>query len=167
MLGVTGQEISRKVFELSPASEFSMVFGRGNHMYKFPESGRPIQANADSKIKANVFIKRLPTHGGTTCIAEELVTALQFAHRSAAGRKTIIYVGSGDGYCQGASENAYLQQALKEVRGKNTTGVRINVIGIEPRGSPEKFLRILAAQNGGTFRKLTVEELQRRGGRLR
>ena len=143
-----------------------MVFGRGNHMYKFPESGRPIQANADSKIKANVFIKRLPTHGGMTCIAEELVTALQFAHRSAAGRKTIIYVGSGDGYCLGANADAYLQQTLKEVRVKNTTGVQINVVGIEPRAASERFLRLLAAQNGGTFRKLTVQELQRRGGRL-
>ncbi len=154
------------MFELSPASEFSMVFGRGSHMYKFPESGRPIQANADSKIKADVFIKRLPTHGGTTCIAEELVTALEFAHRSSAGRKTIIYVGSGDGFCRGANENAYLQQTLNEIRIK-TKGVRINVIGIEPSVDGERFLRFLAAQNGGTFRKLTVEALQRRAGTLR
>ncbi len=163
MLGVTGQEIGRKVFELTPASEFSMVFGRGNHMYKFPQNGRPVRANADSKSKANVFIKKLPTHGGITCIAEQLVTALQFANRSARRRKVILYVGSGDGHCQGATEQAYLQKTLTEVRGKNAQGVRINVIGVAPREAPEKFLRSLAAQNGGTYREISVAEMRLRG----
>ncbi len=148
-------ELQRIVSELSTRTEFGLVFFDAG-LLRFPVSGRAVKANATWKKAAAAWISTIG-EGAGSCCQEGLLAGLQFANSANARRKTIVYIGDGGGTCRGANETTYLENALEAVRRRNSNNAQINTIGVimgSNRPMQERFLRQLARQTRGNYRRL-------------
>ena len=111
----------------------------------------PAQAIRSQVLSAHGFLASLPDQGPSDSLDQDLLTGLRFAERSEAKHKVLIYVGSGEVF-----RGAPLRQILQRVSAANKKIVRIHTLGVAVSQYPEReeFLRALAAQNGGTYRRL-------------
>jgi hypothetical protein len=149
------RELRRIVTEMSAYTEFGIVFFDSG-LLRFPVSGRAKKASATWKRAAAAWITTVG--GGTgSCCREGLLAGLQFANSASARRKTLVYIGDGGGTCRGANESTYLENTLEVVRQRNSSRAQINTIGVimgTNRAMQERFLRQLASQTGGNYRRL-------------
>ena len=156
-LGIAKREISRNITEFSNRTQFGVSFFDAN-LIKFPSSGRPVEASAGMKSAGLAWINGVP--GGTgSCCQKGLLCAIQFANFSSVRRKVIVYVGDGGGTgpCGGAGgEQQYLNATLQRVSQMNYQRATVNTIGVLMNGRPtqETFLKALASQNGGTYKRI-------------
>ena len=156
-LGIAKREISRNITEFSNRTQFGVSFFDAN-LIKFPSSGRPVEASAGLKSAALAWINGVP--GGTgSCCQKGLLCAIQFANFSSVRRKVIVYVGDGGGTgpCGGAGgEQQYLNATLQRVSQMNYQRATVNAVGVLMNGrtTQETFLKALASQNGGTYKRI-------------
>jgi Mg-chelatase subunit ChlD len=152
-LPIAKKEIIRNITEFSERTQFAVNFFDTN-VVKFPAGTAPVEATASHKQAAISFINGVESGHGSCC-QKGLLEALRFANTCSARRKVIVYVGDGGGTCSGANEADYLKQTLLTVKTNNYQHVTINTIGVlELPPLNERFLRDLAAQNGGTYRRI-------------
>jgi hypothetical protein len=152
-LAVAKREVQRIIAEFSCFVEFGVVFFDSS-ITRFPASGDPARATDSNKEAARDFIASI-TGGSGTCLKDGLFAGLDFADRSTAPRKVLVYLGDGGATCQGADEGAYRTETLAAVRDRNQGRVKINVLGVGSLvAGGEDFLRTLAAENGGTYTRI-------------
>ncbi len=146
------REVVKNIAQFSERVQFGIVFFAGDTK-KFPPSGQPADANPGMKAAA-ISMVMSTTLGRQSCYKEALFDALAFASRSSTKRKVIICLGDGELYCSGQRGDAYGQQALTQIKARNVSGAKINCIGIAaPGGEGERWLKTLAAQNNGQYRR--------------
>ena len=150
-LRIAKREITRNIMEFSGRVQFGIVFFDLG-ILKFPSNGRPTEASASMKASGMSWVKSVQGGRGSCC-QQGLIEVLKFANQSSASRKVIVYVGDGGGTCNGSNEPNYLNQTLGIVKAQNYQRAQVNAIGVlmQGRASQEKFLKSLAAGNGGTY----------------
>ncbi len=156
-LQVAKREVTRNITEFSDRVQFGVVFFGGSSV-KFPSSGRSAEATPSQKSSAISWIQAQQRGSGGSCPQSGLSAALQMANACSSRRKAITYVGDGGGTCRasGQDEAQYLQQTLAAVSAQNFQRVQINCIGVLNYAQlNEDFMRKLAAQNGGTYVRIT------------
>ena len=168
------REICRNIMEFSNRTEFAVCFF-DSQVRMWPPNGRPIKATTQTRGTACRWVNLIP-RGMQSCPQEGLVRCLQTLNRSKNRRRCLVYVGDGGGTCMipgwrdryggGASsvvqesinfEATYLEETLKVVRRWNYKDVSINTIGVMMngrRGLHHDFVRNLALQNDGTYRRI-------------
>ncbi|MBI4603137.1 MAG: hypothetical protein HY721_14355 [Planctomycetes bacterium] len=152
MLGVAKRRIAHSIQELSAKAEFAIVYGGFPSarpevpaaLQTFPDHGRPVAALEPAKRGAEAFLAGAPVDRMAVLI-DDFRAALRSAEDLAARRKVIVYVGPGYVHDQ------RYEEALREIRLRNTVGARIFPIGVSPYPEADQFLKALAAQNGGTY----------------
>ncbi len=145
------REVVKNITQFSERVEFAIVFFAGD-VQKFPSSGQPANANPGMKGAAIAMVTSTSLGRGS-CYKEGLLEGLQFAARSSSLRKVMICLGDGDMYCKGQDKQQYGQQTLATVKERNVFAARINSVGINTSGAGEEWLRSLATQNNGQYRK--------------
>ena len=150
-LRIAKREIARNIMEISDDIEFAIVFFDLG-IVKFPDNGRPAKASAQMRSAAISWLSAV-AGGRGSCVQQGLAEGLNFANRSVAQRKVILYVGDGGGTCNGSNEQNYLTETLALVRSLNFQRARVNTIGVlmQGRAVQEEFLKVLATTNGGTY----------------
>jgi len=155
-LAIARREVTRNITEFSLRTQFGISFFDAN-LIRFPSSGRPATATAGMKSAAIAWVNSV-AGGAGTCCEKGLLGAIQFANFSSVRRKVIVYVGDGGGTCPGAAagEPEYLRRTLARVAQRNFQRVQINTIGVlmQGRAMQEDFLRAVAAQNRGTYKRI-------------
>ena len=150
------QEISRNISEFSSKTQFAVVFFDAS-ILKFPQGGRPTEANPAMKGAALSWINGMG-RGGGSCMMQGLREALQFANLASAKRKVIVYVGDGGGTCPGrtGSEQQYLQNMVTTITAQNYQRIQINCIGVLMNGrtTQRNYMKLVASANGGTYREI-------------
>jgi hypothetical protein len=145
-------ETAQIVRGFSERVQFGIVFFDATPV-KFPPTGRPADANAAMKGAAQSMIMSTQTGHGS-CYKEALIAALTFSQQSTAKRKQIIVLGDGEAYCNGVDVAQYSKETLSTVASRNTQRAHVNTIGYSGTGGiNEEFLRALANQNNGSFRR--------------
>jgi len=123
----------REVNKLSSATDFALIYGTDGKDLpnRFP-SGRPVKANVQNKAGAVKFMGRVNEELIGSCIRDCLLLAIKKAKQSPLKRKTVIYMGGGEGYCGGSdkTEWQYLKATLRQVAAHNAGKVRIHTIEI-------------------------------------
>jgi hypothetical protein len=153
-LPIAKREISRNISEFSEKTQFAVNFFATN-VDKFPAGLQPVDASPGQKQSALAFINSVQTASGSCC-QKGILEALRYANTSAVRRKVVVYVGDGGGTC-GGDEDQYHQQTLQAVQAANYQRVTINTIGVlmhTQQAKHEQFLKTLAAQHGGTYRRI-------------
>jgi Mg-chelatase subunit ChlD len=152
---VAKREVVRNITELSSRVQFGVIFF-DRAALKYPQSGQAAEANPAAKTSGIAFVQSAD-RGRGSCPQTGLSAALQMANLCSARRKVIVYVGDGGGTCAGGnSEGEYLKQTLAAVSAQNWQRVRIDAIGVLQIGpEQERFLKSLAAQNGGTYTRIS------------
>ena len=112
----------------------------------YPENRRPTKADGDKKTAAGNFLQRQQVRGWTH-LEEDLKEALKIAVQIDGEKRVLIYVGAG----QRTLRTLFI---FAEVRGLNRGRVKIHTIGIAPTPENEQFLKRLAAENGGSYRRV-------------
>ena len=154
-LPVALREVSQQLDYLSESAEFGLVFF-DRDVQVFPADGAPALASDEAKAAAGEFLGSIQ-NGSGSCPKAGLLRALEMASAATAERLRVTYLGDGGGTCPGAaSEEAYLDETVSEVTEKNVNRYRLNTLGV---GSyldalAEKFLKQLAARNGGTYARI-------------
>jgi hypothetical protein len=143
-------EVIRTVQGFSNRVQFAIVFF-DQDLVKFPAAGRPADASPAMKAQATTMVTSTVTGHGS-CYQEALLQALLYAAQSTADRKQIIVLGDGHTTCRGQDETQYGKQTLVTVTSRNTVA-HINTLGIGADVT-EAWLRTLAAQNRGTYRRV-------------
>ena len=152
-LQVAKREVIRNISEFSSHVEFAVVFFDEN-VEKYPETGQPMKADAGKKQAAIGWVQTVPGGKGS-CSQQGIVAALEFANKSSARRKTVIYVGDGGGTCKGADEGTYLDQTIGIVTARNYQRASINCIGVvDVKGPNRRFMQNLARSNNGTYTEI-------------
>jgi hypothetical protein len=147
-------EVIRNVNEFSSCVDLGIVFFDSSVM-RFPADGKPAAATAEAKQSAVGFVNSVFAGSGS-CVRAGLLAALDFADQSTARRKVIVYLGDGGGTCQAADEATYLNGTLDAVRERNQGEVQINTMCILSCSTfGTDFLKRLAAENGGTYTRIT------------
>ena len=127
------------------------VFFFDSGLTKFPSSGVPAEANPGIKDSVVAWIHSNGPGSGS-CPLSALASALRMAAQASVRRKVILYMTDGGGTCVGGDEGLYLQDTLKAVAAQNWQHVRIYSLQMGAAGPTSiKYLRDLAAQNGGEF----------------
>ncbi|MBI4604536.1 MAG: VWA domain-containing protein [Planctomycetes bacterium] len=154
-LPIAKREMVRNITEFSEKVRFGLFFF-DKALSKFPSSGQAAEANPGMKSSAISYVQSIPGGSGS-CPQIGLTAALQMANSCSAKRKVIVYLGDGGGTCPGSSgEGEYHRQTLAAVAAQNWQRIQINAIAVlQPNASAEQFLRNLAAQNGGTYTRIT------------
>ncbi len=142
------KEVIKSITGFSDRVQFGIVF-IANQVTKFPASGQPADANPGQKGAAIAMISSTPTDHGS-CYMKGLTEGLSFAAKSSAKRKVLICLGDGEVSCSATGENPEI--VLSAVKARNVMGAKINTIGIAVV-SGEQFMKSLAAQNNGTYRR--------------
>jgi hypothetical protein len=156
-LPIAKREISRNISEFSERTQFAVNFF-ASEVDKFPPDQLPVEATPQQKQAALAFISGIQVGGGSCC-QKGLLEALRYANVCSAKRKVIIYVGDGGGTCRssGLDEASYQAQTLQLVQTQNYQRVIINTVGVlmhTQQPFHEQFLKTLAQQNGGTYRRI-------------
>jgi hypothetical protein len=157
-LPIAKREIIRNITEFSDRTQFAVNFFDTN-VVKFPGGNTPVEATSGQKQAAIGFINGVQGGSGSCC-QKGLLEALRFANSCSAKRKVVVYVGDGGGTgpCGGGNNEAeYHKQTLQAVSNNNYQRVTINTIGVlmtDQQPVHEQFLKDLAAQNGGTYRRI-------------
>ncbi len=168
------REICRNIMEFSNRTEFAVCFF-DSELRMWPPNGRPIKATTQTRSAACRWVGIMP-RGLQSCPQEGLIRSIQTLNRSKNRRRCLVYVGDGGGTCMipgwrdryGGSassvvqesinfEATYLEETLKVVRRWNYKDVSINTIGVMMngrRGLHHDFVRNLALQNDGTYRRI-------------
>ena len=153
-LEIAKREVTRNISEFSSRVEFAVVFFDEN-VKKYPESGQPMKADAGKKQGAVGWVQGM-VGGRGSCSQQGLVAAIEFANKSSARRKTVIYVGDGGGTCKGADEATYLNQTLGVVSQRNYQRASINCIGVlDIPDRNRRFMQNLSRSNNGTYTEIT------------
>ena len=150
------QEVTKNISSFSERVQFGVVFFDAN-MKKFPNTGRPADANATQKSAALAFVSST-TPGSGTCAKPALSACFTYASQSSAKRKIIIYLSDGFHTCPSHDPAQYGKEVLSEASAKNTTHAKINAICIGPSGASnvdEDWMRRLASQNNGQYTRIT------------
>jgi uncharacterized protein with von Willebrand factor type A (vWA) domain len=145
------REVIKNLQTFTTRVQFGIVFF-DSHLERFPPSGRPAQATSDMKA-AGMNMVLSSRCGGGTCPKPALVASLDFANQASSRRKVIIYLSDGLNSCPGLDMTVYNDDILREVRRRNTSGVRINTIALGDK-TDEEWMRTLAMQNNGTFARI-------------
>jgi len=145
-------EVIRTVQGLSEHVQFAIVFF-DQDLVKFPSAGRPADATAATKGQAARMVMSTGTGHGS-CYKEALAQALRYAEQSTAKRKQIIVLGDGHTTCRGQDEAKYGKETLIETASRNRFA-HINTLGIG-QDVQEDWLKALAAQNRGTYRRVPL-----------
>ncbi len=141
------KELNRTVMGFSERVQFAIVFFSSPPRIKFPPSGQPADANPGAKGAAMTMVNSLqPDHG--SCYLEGLTDGLAYAAKSSAKRKVLICLGDGEVTC-GSDSNT----TLSGTKARNVMGAKINTIGIGVTSQGEPFMKALASQNNGTYRR--------------
>jgi len=146
------KELLRTLSGLSERAEFGIVFF-DERVRTFPSRGRLVEARDESKKSASDWAMS-QSAGFNSCTKAGLLESLFMAARSSARQKVIILVSDGLSICAGSDAKTYERQTLAEVRGRNTERVAIHTVGVgvaHPVNEP--FLKRLAAENQGTYRR--------------
>jgi len=153
-LNIAKREVIKNVGEFSERVQFGIFFfDKG--LLKFPTSGTPAEANPGMKSSAISYVQST-AGGGGTCGQAALSAALNMANQSSAKRKVIVYLSDGGGTCPGSDEEPYLRQTIAATSAQNWQRIQINTIGVLNLGQiNEKFMKDLAASNGGTYTRIT------------
>ncbi len=106
-----------------------------------------MSASASRKAQAASFLhtRRADISGD---LLQDVKEGLKFARSLPGKNKSLIYVGDG---LLGRRD---VEGPLAEIRAMNTEKVAINTIGVNPYQHAEAFLKMLAAENGGTYRRI-------------
>jgi Mg-chelatase subunit ChlD len=149
MLAVAKRTILKSIEELSSRAQFALIFGgpENRGFVRFPQNGKPVEATPDNKRNAAIFLASAPVDGSPP-VAIDLIAALRSAEQLSSNRRSIIYVG------RGIITDDTPENVLAEVKAENRLRVTISVIGIEPPLEGEEFLKELAHQNGGTYKRV-------------
>ncbi len=141
------REVTKTISGFSERVQFAIVFFQDPPIKLYPPSGQPADANPGAKSAAIQMVNSSnPTQG--SCYREGLLKGLEFASKSTSKRKVLICLGDGELPACGQTAD----QALSATKARNVIGARINTIGIGVT-SGEAFLKSLAAQNNGTYRR--------------
>ena len=147
-------EVIRTVQGFSDHVQFAIVFF-DQDLVNFPAGGRPAEATPSMKGQADrMVMSTLTGHG--SCYKEALIQALRYAEHSTAKRKQIILLGDGHTTCRGQNETQYGNETLAEITSRNKFA-RINTLGIG-QDVREDWLKALAAQNRGTYRRVSLSQ---------
>ena len=150
-LAIEKRETLRNIMEFSSRVEFAVVFYDAG-MKKFPQSGRPMKADAAGKSAAVSFVSATQCGRGT-CVKRGLLECLSFASFSSAKRNVIIYLGDGGTTCPNTNHRQYGEQTLQEVKARNFKNAQVNSIHV---GNDDTwFSKALATQNNGSFSQVT------------
>lgn len=166
------REICRNIMEFSPETEFAVCFfDTGWRIWPF--SHRPVKATIQNKQLACRWVGFI-RGGAMSCPKSALLKSLRTLNASKGRRRCLIYVGDGGGTCMSQGwrnmfpdidtvtaslrfEEAYLAETLTEVRRMNYKRASINTIGVMMNGRLDRhhnFVRLLAQQNSGTYRRI-------------
>jgi Mg-chelatase subunit ChlD len=153
----TKGEIIRSILDLSPGTQFALVFF-GTRISAFPSNGQPADVRFPVKSSAVAWVH--PVAGGYgTSMLEGFREAIAFANRSSARKKIVIYIGDS-GVRSAFSGGA--RDLVEAITAMNAQRVRIDCIDVVG-GGRARFLKELAAANGGSYRRLR-ERLSCAGG---
>jgi hypothetical protein len=147
------REVVKSIGLLTPETQFAVVFF-DSQVESIPATGRPLSGTpAEKALATAAVLAARPGYG--TCAKPALVATLDFARRSTARRKVIIFLSDGQNTCNGQDPATYGVQILAEVDRRNVERVRIDTIVLQPTStSGEEFLQALAARNRGTCRRI-------------
>ncbi len=145
------------------AAEFGVVLVDRKAL-QFPAGPAPAKADEAGKAGAREFLKAAGGGSGS-CPLEGFHAALNFAERSSAQKKVVLYIGDGGGTCLLTEEIEYLELAFEAITKRNQQRVEIHALGVGALDRGEGFLLYLAEKNGGTYARLRVKQDDRRGGR--
>jgi hypothetical protein len=154
-LAIAKRETIKNITEFSSEVQFG-VFFFDKGVQKHPGSGQPAEANPGGKSGAISWVQGM-AGGNGTCQQTALAAALQMASQATAKRKVIVYLSDGGGTCSGGADEAtYLRQTITSTSAQNWQRVQINTIGVlELSTLGEKFMKDLAATNGGTYTRIS------------
>jgi HEAT repeat protein len=141
---------------LGPESQFGIVLV-DNRAVQHPAESTPARADGEGKEAALSFIDSAKGGSGS-CPLVGFQKALDFAEKSTARRKVIVYIGDGGGTCGGVSESDYLEHTFETIAARNQGKVEIHALGVGTGGLLEGFLLYLSEKNGGTYTRLIREE---------
>ena len=153
-LGLAKKQVLRVIDGFREVVQFGVIFFDLNFL-RFPATGTPAQATGDLKKSATDFVQFTPGGHGQ-CGQKGLLAALQLVEASSAKRNVILYLSDGGGTCGDGDESFYLRQTLGAIAKENHGRARIFTLGILNLGRlQEDFLKQLAAQNGGSYLRVT------------
>jgi hypothetical protein len=145
------RELTRNIRELRPGAQFGLAFF-AREVVAFPESKRPADATAANKAAATALVDGLAPDTWT-CLLDGLRTALEMANRSTVARRAVILLGDGKPTCPGTPFATYREEIFALARALNLHRVPIHTVGIGG-DVDEDFLNRLAAEHGGTYRRI-------------
>ncbi len=153
-LGVAKREVTKNIQEFSDRVQFGIVFF-AKDVNQFPQGGQPAEANPGMKSSAISWLQAQTGSSGSCCMAG-FTAVLKLASQSTAKRKVVVYLGDGGGTCSGEDESAYLAKTQSAINAQNFLRIQINTIGVlQIPEINEKFLKTVAASNGGTYSRVT------------
>lgn len=143
-LKIAKKEVLRNISDFTNRVQFGIVFF-DNGILKYPQGGRPAEANPAMKAGALNWVNSV-SGGGGSCMSKGFVEVLKFANQSSADRRVVIYVGDGAGSCAGHVTT------LSIVKSQNYRRAQVNTIGVlDVSGENEQFMRRLAGSNAGSY----------------
>jgi hypothetical protein len=146
------KELARTVNSFSTYVQFGIVFFH-EEASVIPTSKRPARATAFEKQSAINAVQAMCPSERSTCFLVGLREALQMANKSTVNERCIIFMSDGKATCVGQDSVSYAERTLRETKALNFLKIPIHTIGIgfQP---VEYFLKTLARENGGTYRRL-------------
>jgi Mg-chelatase subunit ChlD len=154
-LAIAKREVSRNISEFSERTQFAVIFFDAN-VQKFPSGNQPVEATTSQKQAAQAWVNGMQGGAGT-CVQKAFAEALRFANSCTAKRKVIAYVSDGGATCGGQNEQDYMKQTLQMLASQNYQRVTINTIGVlmtDMGPQHEQFMKDIAGQHGGTYRRI-------------
>jgi len=145
-------ELTRAVSELSSASEFGLVFFDSEAVV-YPQNRTPARASAANKAATLAWAQAMEPSQRSTCLLEGLKAAIEVVSRATVKKKAILFLSDGKATCVGQDSVTYTERTLREVKELNSQRVPIHALGLG-YDAAEHFLKALAAENGGTYRRI-------------
>lgn len=146
------QELIRNIRELSAQVQFGLTFFARETLV-FPETKKPATATDASKGAATALVQGLEPETWT-CLMDGLRSTLQMANEATVPRRAIILMSDGKPACPGSDFVTYRAQILGEAVRLNPKRIPIHTVGVGANVD-ESFLRTLANQSGGSYRRIT------------
>ncbi len=147
------KEVINNIRGFSDKVKFAVIF-YNETFDDLPGRNAPVVATVTNKQRAVAWVSKIEA-SGHTCPLEPLLKALTYSSYSGRERNTILWVADGGATCPGWFSSVLKIRTREAIKAANANKTVINSIGIGPLLSTDlEFLRAVAKENNGTFRRI-------------
>jgi Mg-chelatase subunit ChlD len=152
---IAKREVRRFLCVLAEPARFGLVLS-DNQVVTFPAGGHAAVPTPQELAAAAAFLDAARISSGS-CPLEALLAALAMARSSGASRNLVVYLSDGGATCRGQAEREQHAATIEELTRENAGFAEVHTVGIlmvDQARYHEEFLQTLAAENGGTYRRV-------------